>query len=290
MLEYFSKLSVDDSCETGNNNDNPVPDLCDSSDSDCVNVPCNNIVSSSDGSCAEIPVTTCNSVKKRKRRRRSNNLNFPKLDLSKLHCSEIISCEKDDKVQQVNETFIVDKSLVDWSMESDVESNPTDQNKCKVSSPIRDDFERHELPLPSRLSSIGVNTTGRSDDSLKTFLAWLDQSLTVQETLLSEAHSMNVACNIYSFAFDISDQTIPEIMFDHLQHMKDCIGNFSRSDSSWMQRFNLDVDVTNIATEASDIVLELSPELSRCTRSKGKATEYPHVQPRILEYKHKKTD
>lgn len=192
----------------------------------------------------------------------------------------------------MNETFTIDNSLVDWSMDENSDESH-DADRYVISSPLNNNFNRNDLPLPSRLSSIGVNTTGKHDDSWKSFLNWLDQSISVQESLLVESDSFNNAYIDPSNQVDSSsNSSIPNVMFDHLQHMRECLNKFRDApDGAWLKRFSPEVERTTIAMEASDILVDISQQFTeRCTRSKGKAVEYPRVQSKTLEYKLRKRD
>ena len=322
LQDYLLSLPVSDTNSVEYSDHNSDSD--DSDDIMCVGIPNVPSVSDnvSDNASVELNdmserVQPIERKSKRKFRKPLIPVSFPELDLSKFNCSEVINtCDMEQK-NNVNETFIIEKEFLDWLIEdneienimdanitenflddNEPEESIVDQPQCIVSSPIQDEFDRHTLPLPSRLSSIGVNTTGRNDECWTAFLAWLDQSLSVQESLLFE-NSLNIACFLDSRISNndtMHDRTVDSkqsesevtgVIVSHLQHMRECVESFREANNGpWMKRFTPEVDIVNIALEASDILLDMSPDsMVRCTRSKGPAKEYPNVQPRTLEYK-----
>lgn len=143
--------------------------------------------------------------------------------------------------------------------------------------------------------------------SLENFLAWLEQSVAVQEDLVDRVRLISQSLND-GWIDDVSDivgmgnmtggdvrKDILTTMYEHLLHLKSGISEYKAGETSatasWRQRFEaIHFNVTG-QEEASDIVPELvscvTDSERRCTRSQGPVDEYPRVQTKALEYCHK---
>lgn len=197
------------------------------------------------------------------------------------------------------DTCTVRDVLLDWSFDSDVIHIMSDDENVRVSSPIADSKTVVTLNLSDKLSSIGVNTSNHVSvgDSEDSFLAWLEQSLIAQESLLASVSIFNdarielddcLADNIDSGDYNEMVNTIRDAS-DHTMYMQNSLlsyRNASFNDNVWQTRFEPATE-NAIVAESSDIVLNLSSDITdRWIRSKGKVSEYPNVQRRTLEYKH----
>lgn len=276
--------------------------ISDSSDSDSIIFfPCNFSTDDDHNSVTQISQEQSSNVKRvRNKKRIFQPHSINELSLDSFRCSgQNKNDSSGDESPKMCDTCTVRDVLLDWSFDSDVIHIMSDDENVRVSSPIADSKSVVTLNLSDKFSSIGVNTSNHVSvgDSEDSFLAWLEQSLIAQESLLASVSIFNdarielddcLADNIDSGDYNEMVNTIRDAS-DHTMYMQNSLlsyRNASFNDNVWQTRFEPATE-NAIVAESSDIVLNLSSDITdRWTRSKGKVTEYPNVQRRTLEYKH----
>jgi hypothetical protein len=197
-----------------------------------------------------------------------------------------------------------EEDSVDWNMENET-VNAVNIPEQRVSTPA-DGQQMHELSTHGSSIRTGNGVSGES--SLDNFIAWLEQSVAVQEDLLDHVRTVSRSLNdgwtddgsdIVGMDNVVGDNVGSDIltnMHEHLVYLKSGIGDYkasgSRGTGSWRKRFEaFHGDASQEQEEASDIVPEIATRArdgnKRWTRSQGPAEEYPRVQARTLEYRSK---
>ena len=280
------------------------------SDSDVMFLPCIFTTDDeNDNLACNVDNDVTEKVHKTKVRRKSTRIAskpqpIAELSLDSFRCTEVIKDVPTDIVDLPvgsNDTFTIDKSLMEWSFDSDIVNLMSDEEQVRVSSPIFQDDNVCNVDMTCRVSSIGVNTTTQeiSPESVDSFAAWLEQSLLAQESMVSHIEYLNDA-RLESIASNPDhDETMDNRDITHtirsanhhLQYVRKCSKSFkecaSEKKNTWQTRY-VPVTDDDVSAELSDIILNLSSDiLDRWTRSKGPVAEYPNVQKNILEYKSK---
>jgi hypothetical protein len=197
-----------------------------------------------------------------------------------------------------------EEDSVNWNMEAET-MNAVNIPEQRVSTPV-DGQQTHELSTHG--SSIRTGNGVSGEGSLDAFIAWLEQSVAVQEDLVDRVRTASRALNdgwtddgsnIVGMDGVVGDDVGRDIltnMYEHLMYLKSGIGDYKASDSRgtglWRKRFEASRgDASQEQEEVSDIVPEIATrardENKRWTRSQGPAEEYPRVQARTLEYRSK---